>query len=119
MCAGAVQKPINPHKQRLLAASKRVTKVETTAGEAPSETKPKAKAKGKPSAKNKAKAKACPKVKAVKVSDAEIREKAQKEYNGAKKNFFETFLDYQRFFFLQTNHVCKHWPVKRMYHYDF
>jgi hypothetical protein len=102
MCAGALQKPINPHKQRLLAASKRAAKVETAAGEAPSETTPKAKAKakakGKASAKNKAaKAKAVPKVKAVKASDAEIREKAQKDYNEAKKGFFEKFLDYKEF----------------------
>ena len=111
MCARALQKTINPHRQRLLAASKRVAKVETAAGEAPSEAKPakakaKAKAKGKASAKSKAKAKATAKVKAVKVSVAEIREKAQKDYNEAKKSFMEKFLDYKQFH--QTyRHSCE------------
>ena len=79
MFPGALQKPINPHRQRLQAASKRVAKVEAVA-------EPKAKA----SSKRKAKAKAVPKVKAADLK--EVKEKAQADYSKAKADFMETFL---------------------------
>lgn len=79
MMAGAIQQPLNPHRQKLLAASKRAAKVE----------KGEPKAKGK--AKGKAKAKASPKV--PKVSAAEIKAKAKNDYAAAKNAFFESFLD--------------------------
>ena len=68
MFTGALQKPINPHRQRLLAASKRAAKVEAV--DSTKDPKPKAKA----SSKRKSKSKALPKVKAVDAK--EVREKA-------------------------------------------
>lgn len=81
MMAGAIQQPLNPHRQKLLAASKRAPKVE--------KGDPKAKAKAK--AKGKAKAKPSPTV--PKVSAAEMKAKAKRDYAAAKDSFFESFLD--------------------------
>ena len=92
-----LQKPINPHRQKLLAASKRVAKVETGPGvegplpKAKSKSKGTAKAKGTP----KTKPQAVPKVKAGKASEIkEVQEKAKNDYNGAKKTFLDSFFGY-------------------------
>lgn len=87
-----LQKPFNPHRQKLLAASKRTAKVDAPGMEVP---EPKAKAKSKkakaPKGSPKANPKAVPKVKAGKTSEMkEIQEKAKNDYNGAKKTFFES-----------------------------
>ena len=87
MCTKAPQEPLNPHRQRLLAASTRNAKVEATAN-ALNNGKPKAKAAGK--AKAKAKAKAIPKVTTA-ASSAE-RDESQEIYTSAKKSFMEKFL---------------------------
>ena len=83
MFPGALQKPINPHRQKLLAASKRVAKVDAVAPT-------KGAAKAKASSKRKAKAKAVPKVEAA--GAKEIKEKAQADYSKAKADFMEKFL---------------------------
>ena len=93
-----LQKPINPHRQKLLAASKRAAKVETGPGMEGPEPKAKAKSKGKvkaPKGSPKPKPKAVPKVKAGKASEMkEVQEKAKNDYNGAKKTFFDSFFGY-------------------------
>ena len=91
MCAKALQTPINPHRQRLLAASKRPAKVdlakpgpESKSGKAT----PKAKAKGK------AKAKSAPKVPKVEAaSKKEDTDQYREAYNTAKKAFMGESLD--------------------------
>lgn len=81
LCGAALQQPLNPHRQKLLAAANRAAKVEKPAGG------PKAKAKAKAKAKN-PKAEAVPKVKA-----AEVKEKAKTDYQNAKNAFLEKLLD--------------------------
>ena len=83
MFPGALQKPINPHRQKLLAASKRVAKVDAV-------DPTKGAAKAKASSKRKAKAKAVPKVEAA--GAKEIKEKAQADYSKARADFMEKFL---------------------------
>lgn len=102
MCEAATQKPVNPHRQRLLAASSRVAKVETPAPKS-SSAKPKKKASKvekekepapvKKTQKPKKKAKATPKVCPAPPSD--MKSKARDDYQNAKKYFFDTFLDDQ------------------------
>ena len=90
MCANAVQKPINPHRQKHLAASKRPAKVELAKGPEQSSGKPKAKAK----AKCKAKAKAAPKVpKVAAAPKKEDTDQYKDSYNTAKKAFMDEPLD--------------------------
>ena len=95
MCEAAVQQPINPHRQRLLTASKRAAKVETGAQSAETAAGtggPRAKADAKRKAKPvKPKAKALPKV-----SAADMKSKAKDDYQGAKKLFLDSFLDTKR-----------------------
>ena len=97
MCAKAVQRPINPHCQKLLAASKRPAKVTavTEKGKAKGKGKEKGKgkgngdqAKGGKANKPKAKAKPVPKVRAC-----DQKEKAKDAYQAAKKTFMSSFLD--------------------------
>ena len=75
MCAKSVQKPVNPHKQRLVSASARAAKVDVD---------------NKPGKENKAKEKksAKPKVKVVKPNDA------KEMYAAAKKSFFDALLEF-------------------------
>ena len=84
MLEGTLQKPINPHRQKLLAASKRAAKVEPVS-EAAKASKVKAKAKASGTRK------AAPQV--PKVSAAEIKQKAKVDYMKAKDGFMGTFLD--------------------------
>ena len=105
MCAKAVQRPINPHCQKLLAASKRPAKVTavTEDGKAKGKGKGKEKGKGKGKGKgngdqakggkaNKPKAKAKPKA-VPKVRACDSKEKAKDAYQAAKKTFMSSFLD--------------------------
>ena len=87
MFPGALQKPINPHRQKLLAASKRVAKVDAV-------DPTKGAAKAKASSKRKAKAKAVPKVEAA--GAKEMKEKAQADYSKARADFMEKFLGVYR-----------------------
>ena len=89
MCTKAPQEPLNPHRQRLLAASARNAKVEATAN-ALGKGKAKPKAAGK--AKSKAKAKAIPKVTTAASAEDKGREESQEIYSSAKKAFMEEFL---------------------------
>ena len=83
MIGGSLQKPVNPHAQRLLAASKRTAKVET-AGPA---KEPRAKGKAKAQPKKKPAAAKVPKVTA-----AEVKEKAKNDYMTAKNAFMDECL---------------------------
>ena len=90
MIAGSLQTPINPHAQRLLAASKRTAKVDAAE---PGANNSKAK---EPKAKGKAKAPAAKKApKVPKVSAKEIKEKAKNDYMEAKNKFMEKFFAQQ------------------------
>lgn len=96
MCLEKLQRPVNPHRQRLLSAAARVAKVDNKPKEPEGATgpkKPKAKAKGeaksKARAKSKAPAKAVPKVKGV---QAQVQADAHAAYNNAKKAFMTGFL---------------------------
>lgn len=106
MCEAATQKPVNPHRQRLLAASSRVAKVETPAPKSASEkAKPKKPKKAKvdkeqekaevktQKPKKKAKAKATPKVSPAPPTD--MKSKAKDDYQNAKQSFLHSFLDTQ------------------------
>ena len=104
MCLEPMQKPVNPHRQRLLAASSRAAKVDID-GKAAPKSKGKAKAKNgeekkeaKPKAKAKAKAKAKSQCKKV-----EMKTSAKDVYTNAKKAFMEAFLDW---LFKQVNRTC-------------
>ena len=91
MCANAVQKPINPHRQKLLAASKRPGQGrvgQRSRNRAVASPKPKAKAKCK------AKAKAAPKVpKVAAAPKKEDTDQYKDSYNTAKKAFMDEPLD--------------------------
>ena len=92
MCEAAVQQPINPHRQRLLTASKRAAKVETGPQSAATSKGGKDGTTANP--KRKAKSDKKPKAKPVpRVSAADMKSKAKDDYQGAKKLFLESLLD--------------------------
>lgn len=103
LCAGGPQKPLNPHRQKLIAAAARKPTVPESKDVKESKpkqaAKSKAKAKAKPAAKAKAKTKPTPKGKAktsVKVTEARPnpngREDARVAYNTAKNEFMASLL---------------------------
>lgn len=80
MCLEAKQNPVNPHSQRLLSASARAAKVDSSKD-------PKAKTAAKAKAKTKAKAKA-----KVSVSAPEDKQSPKDIYMTAKRKFMDEFL---------------------------
>ena len=94
MCIGATQTPLNPHRQRMLAASARKPKVPSAGGPAEEGAKPKGRGKAK------AKAKATPKVSAAPKEpsrQAEVQRAARESYQTAKKNFMDKLLSLHEF----------------------
>ena len=96
-----LQKPVNPHSQRLLAASKRAAKVETKSG---GDKDPKAKAKAKKAPKQAAKPK-IPKVEkatpTLKQANKDVKEAKKNEYMTAKETFMWTFFGMKKILFIQ------------------
>lgn len=85
-CLGALQRPVNPHRQRLLSAAAREAKVDKVKPDADKATaKTKAKAKAKTAVKK-------PKKAEPKVEVSEVKNNAKIMYNTAKKAFMERFL---------------------------
>lgn len=81
-CLGALQQPVNPHRQRLLSAAAREAKVDKAKPET-DKAKPKAKAKTTAKKTKRAEAK-------VEVADTKIN--AQILYSTAKKEYMQKFL---------------------------
>jgi len=98
MCVQATQTPLNPHRQRLLAASARKAKVPSGPGGPAVEAAKKPQTKSK--AKAKAKAKATPKVSAAPKAptcQTEVQKAARDAYQTARKSFMDKFLCLHRF----------------------
>lgn len=119
-CLQGQHKPLNPHSQKLLAASARKPKVpaevKQAAGNKQKAPKPKASGKAKAA---KASAKAKTKKHKVEVSSAEpkqqtAREQARVSYNDAKKEFFKGFLNQNLLFLFASSEFMSSYTAELM-----